>query len=122
MTAETWILIGDLEAAALAIGGVIFLITYTFLARWWEVREGWFISLASMWMTAIFGYIAASRFEWLPPLDDSSTRVWLRLVIFTGFAVALIWVSGLLILAQIEIRKKEASTDADHRIPGHRSP
>lgn len=111
MKAETWILIGDLEAVALALGGVIFLITYTFLARWWEVREGWFISLASLWLTVLFGYIAASRFNLLPPLDDSATRIWLRLIIFTGFGVVLVWVSILLLLAQYEQRKKHLESE-----------
>lgn len=111
MTSETLVLLGDIEAAALTIGGILFLIMYSVLAKWWKFREGWFISLASLWLTVLFGYIAASRFNLLPPLDDSATRIWLRLIIFTGFGVALVWVSVLLLLAQYEQRKRRLESE-----------
>lgn len=107
MSNDSLVLLGDIEAAALAVGGIIFLVVYSCVARWWKWREGWFVALSSLGLSSLFGYIAASRFNWLPPLDDSQTRVWLRLIIFTGFGVALLWVCTLLLLAQIEQRRKE---------------
>ena len=107
MSIEALILVGDIEAAALAVGGIIFLVVYSCVAKWWKWREGWFMALSSLGLSSLFGYIAAARFGWLPPFDDSQTRVWLRLIIFTGFGVALLWVSTLLLLAQIEQRGKE---------------
>ncbi len=107
MDASTLVLWGDIAAFGLAIGGVLFLLAYSLVAKWWRWREGWFIALSSLGLSSLFWYIAAARFGWLPPLDDSSTRAWLRLTIFGAFGVALLWVSVLLLLAQIEQRRKE---------------
>ncbi len=91
------------------------------------MAEGWFVALSSLGLSSLFGYIAASRFNWLPTLDDSQTRAWLRLIIFTGFGVALLWVSVLLLLAQIDSDERRSEWASDHGrrnrahndIPGH---
>lgn len=97
-----WIRVGDAELAALTIGGALFLILYTLLARWWRWREGWFIFVAGTGLTALFAYIYAIRAGWLPPLVDGGPSVWIRLLIFTGFGVALVWIGVLLLMAQYE--------------------
>lgn len=102
MTDEFWIKVGDIELAALAVGGVLFLVLYTLLAKWWRWREGWFIFVAGTGLTSLMAYIYAGRVGWLPPLDDGGARVWLRLLIFTGFGVALVWIGALLLMAQYE--------------------
>ena len=100
MESSFWVAVGDLEVGLLALGGAAFLTVYTLLARWWKVREGLFIFTASLWLTVPFAYIYAGRIGWLAPLDDGGARVWLRLVIFTPFAIGLIWISVLLLMAQ----------------------
>lgn len=106
MADSVWISLGDFELAALTIGGCLFLVAYTALAKWWRNREGRFIFTAGLWLTVLFAYLLAARSGWLPPLDDSDARAFLRLAVLTPFAVGLIWVSTLLLMAQIEQRKK----------------
>jgi len=102
MESQFWVTVGDVEVGLLALGGMAFLIIYTLLAKWWKTREGKFIFVASLWLTVLFAYIYASRVGWLIPLEDGGARVWLRLIIFTPFAIGLIWISALLLLAQWE--------------------
>ena len=109
MESNFWVTVGDIEVGLLALSGLVFLTTYTLLARWWKTREGKFIFTASLWLTVLFSYIYAARVGWLSSLEDGGARVWLRLAIFTPFAVGLIWISVLLLLAQREQwhRRKE---------------
>ncbi len=100
-----WVTVGDVELGLLALGGVLFLLLYTVTATWWRIREGWFIFLCSVGLTALFAYIFAGRVGWLAPLDDGGVRVVLRVVIFTGFGIALMWIGTLLLLAQREQRR-----------------
>lgn len=107
MESQFWVAVGDIEVGLLALGGIGFLLAYTLLAKWWRTREGKFIFTASLWLTVLFSYIYASRVGWLAPLDDGGARVWLRLAIFTPFAVGLIWISVLLLMAQREQWKRK---------------
>ena len=105
------ITIGDIELAALTLGGVLFLVAYSVLAQWWRTREGRFIFTAGLWLTVLFAYLYAARVGWLPPLDDSSARAFLRLIVLTPFAVGLVWISTLLLMAQIEQRRKRHESE-----------
>lgn len=101
-----WVTAGDIEVGLLALGGILFLTVYTLLAKWWRYREGRFIFTASLWLTVLFAYLFAGRIGWLAPLEDGGARVWLRLAIFTPFAIGLVWISVLLLMAQWEKHKK----------------
>lgn len=107
MNDDLVLLIGDVALTFLTLGGVGFLIAYSLLAKWWQVREGWWIASTAVALTVLFAYLGAGRVGWLPPLDDGGYRAWVRLAIFLLFAVGLAWVSVLLLLAQVELRRKK---------------
>ena len=115
--ADSILFIGDIELILLTLGGTAFLTAYSLLAKWWRWREGRFVFAAGLWLTVLFAYIWGARAGWLG-LGDELARAIVRMIIFTGFGVALVWICALLIMAQLEKNRVEAEkevTDASER-------
>lgn len=94
--------------------GILFLLTYTLFARWWETREGWYLFVSSAILAVILGYNFAAIQRWFP-LSDPNVQNWTRMAVYGGALVIMLWRGLLLIQAQAEAWRvrKAAQLDSD---------
>lgn len=100
MTIWDW---GNIALLLAVVLGVLFLVLYSILARWWETREGWYLWVSSLILAMILGYNYAAIVGWFD-LRDPAVRDWTRLAIYGGALVIMTWRSILLLLAQFTDR------------------
>lgn len=100
MTVKDW---GDVALLLAVIQGLMFLIAYSALARWWETREGWYLWFSSLILATILAYNYAVIMGWFD-LSDPAVRDWTRLAIYAGALVIMTWRAVLLLLAQFSDR------------------
>lgn len=100
MTVKDW---GTVALMLAVIQGVLFLVAYSVLARWWESREGWYLWVSSAILAAILAYNYAAIAGWFD-LRDPAVRDWTRLAIYGGALVIMTWRAVLLLMAQFSDR------------------
>lgn len=108
---------GTLALLCGAVCGFVFLIVYSFLAKWWESREGWYLWVSSLIFAEVLTYNFAVVMDWFD-LPEPAIRDWVRLVIYGQVFIVMAWRGLLLLQAQADgLRaQKQARVKQDSQI------
>lgn len=99
--------LGDYASYAAGILAVLFVIYYAAFTRFYEIPEGQNVMLFAILNAFGLGYVAfaAAIRRGPPPIPPGA--LWIKLILMTGFAVALAWRLWLVWKANREKRQKQ---------------
>lgn len=105
--------VGTWALAAAVILGIVFLLVYSLLAKWWEKPTGRYLWYSSLAFTVILAFNFVSVMKWISGTENTAARPWIRLAVYGSVLGVMLWRGILLLRAQIGAylkAKNEAKT------------